>query len=322
MRSQFAVVTVAVLILLTAGCTSTSMLPAPTSGGPATDATTAAEGLLSPTDVTGPSSTATGAGPSKVLVVIEENHTAAAALQGMPFLASLATAHGQATNYRAVAHPSLPNYLAIAGGSTFGVTDDQPPDRHPVAGQNVFDAAIGAGATAKTYAEAMPGPCTLNSSGTYAVKHNPWAYFSDAASRANCQLLDLPAGTPTGGALHDDINSGTLPTLGLLVPDMCNDGHDCPLTIADGWLKQWIPAVMNGPDYQAGRLAIVVTFDEDDRSGPNTVLTTVVAPTVAKTTATTELTHYSLTRYLAELAGIAPPNKAAEAPSFRDAFGL
>jgi acid phosphatase len=103
---------------------------------------------------------------------------------------------------------------------------------------------------------------------------------------------------------------------------MCNDGHDCPLTIADGWLKQWIPAVMNGPDYQAGRLAIVVTFDEDDRSGPNTVLTTVVAPTVAKATATTELTHYSLTRYLAELAGIAPPNKAAEAPSFRDAFGL
>jgi len=113
------------LILLTAGCTSTSILPAPTSGGPATDATTAAEDLSRPTDVTGPSSTATGAGPSKVLVVIEENHTATAALQDMPFLASLATAHGQATNYRAVAHPSLPNYLAIAGGST-----PETADRH------------------------------------------------------------------------------------------------------------------------------------------------------------------------------------------------
>ena len=94
-------------------------------GGPATDATTAAEDLSRPTDVTGPSSTATGAGPSKVLVVIEENHTATAALQDMPFLASLATAHGQATNYRAVAHPSLPNYLAIAGGST-----PETADRH------------------------------------------------------------------------------------------------------------------------------------------------------------------------------------------------
>ena len=324
MRSCTQLAAAVVLLFVTASCGSTAPSPAliSTSSGSAPSV----RGVPSAADIAGDPaarpSIAPGVRPSKVLVVIEENHTAAAALQGMPFLASLAAAYGQATNYRAVAHPSLPNYLAVAGGSTFGITDDQPPDRHPITGDSVFDGALATGTTAKTYAEAMPGPCTLTSTGTYAVKHNPWAYFSDTAPRANCQLLDLPAGTTTVGALHDDINGGTLPTVGLLVPDMCNDGHDCPLTTADNWLQQWIPAVMNGSDYQAGRLAVVVTFDEDDRSGPNTVLTTVIAPTVRKQTATTELTHYSSTGYLAELAGVAPPNQAAAAPAFREAFGI
>ena len=38
----------------------------------------------------------------------------------MPYLAGLAGEFGRTTAYRAVTHPSLPNYLAVAGGSTFG----------------------------------------------------------------------------------------------------------------------------------------------------------------------------------------------------------
>ena len=66
----------------------------------------------------------------------------------------------------------------------------------------------------------------------------------------------------------------------------------------------------------------MVTFDEDDESGPNTVLTVVIAPTIDHRTATIELTHYSLTRYLSELAGLAPPGESAQAPSLRDAFAI
>src|SRR3954471_2570884 len=97
--------------------------------------------------------------PVKVLVVVEENHTASAALSGMPFLASLASTYGRTTDYHARTHPSLPNYLALAGGTTFGVRDDLNPSSHPLAGQSIFDRAIAGGRTAKTYADSMPSSC-------------------------------------------------------------------------------------------------------------------------------------------------------------------
>jgi acid phosphatase len=258
----------------------------------------------------------------KVLVVVEENHAAAAALQDMPYLAGLADQFGQTGNYRAITHPSLPNYLAIAGGSTFGVTDDRAPANHPITELSVFDEAVAAGRTARTYAEAMPHACTLTDDGRYAVKHNPWAYFSSTASRANCQQYDLPAGTPGQGALHDDALAGSLPTIGLLIPDLCNDGHDCSLQVADDWLHQWLPFLMQATDYRSGRLTIVVTFDEDDRTAGNVVLTTVVAPSVSHLVVSTPLTHYSLSRYLAEVAGVAPLGEAATSASLASAFPI
>ncbi len=260
--------------------------------------------------------------PSKVLVVVEENNSATSALQQMPYLAGMADAYGQSTDYRAVAHPSLPNYLAIAGGSTFGVADDDNPASHPIAGDSVFDRAVATGRSAKTYAEAMPAPCAVDPAGGYAVKHNAWAYLSDPTSRSNCQRFDVPAGTASSGPLRTDVDAGTLPTVGELIPNLCHDGHDCSLGTADDWLREWLPVVMAGPDYQSGRLAIVVTFDEDDDSGPNTVLTTVVAPNIMHVRSGETFTHYSLSRYLAELSGTSPLGAAASAPSLRPAFGL
>jgi len=265
---------------------------------------------------------ANGRDPTKALVIIEENHSERAALEQMPYLAGLADEFGRTTAYRAVTHPSLPNYLAVAGGSTFGVSDDRPPSSHPIQQVSVFDAVIAAGGTAKTYAEAMPEPCTLEPVGRYAVKHNPWPYFSSSTSRDNCGRFDVPAGGPGNGALRDDVDAGALPTVGLIVPDMCNDGHDCPLSTADEWLRQWLPVIMDGPDYRAGGLAVVLTFDEDDRTADNVVLTTVIAPMVPQVVAGAPLTHYSLSRYLAELGGASPLEDAATAASLRTAFGL
>jgi len=297
-------VLLAVALLTLSGCGSPDTRPAP-----ATAVASAVPGAADPQ-------------PSKVLVVVEENHTAASALHDMPYLAGLAGDYGQSSDYRAVAHPSLPNYLALAGGSTFGVTDDADPSSHPITGNSVFDSALAAGSTAKTYAEAMPAPCALTSDGRYGVKHNAWAYFSDPTSRNNCQRFDVPAGTTTSGPLRTDLDAGALPTIGELIPDLCHDGHDCSLTTADDWLRQWLPMVMSGPDYRSGHLAIVVTFDEDDESGPNTVLTTVVAAHVTQVRSTTSLTHYSLSRYFAELTATTPLHQAAAAPSLRQAFGL
>jgi acid phosphatase len=260
--------------------------------------------------------------PTKVLVVVEENKTQGSAMAGMPHLAALARRHGYTTSYRAVTHPSLPNYLAIAGGSTFGVRDDHNPSRHPLTGPSVFDRAIAAGRTAKTYAEAMPSNCALLPTAKYAVKHNPWAYFADPASRANCRRFDGPSGTTTSGPLRSDVTAGRLPNIGLLVPDICHDGHDCSLAVADTWLKGWLQVIMAGPDYRRGLLAIVVTFDEDDKSADNTVLTAVIAPRTTGVVATSSYTHYSLSRYLAELGGRPPLGAARTAPSLRAPFQL
>jgi acid phosphatase len=240
----------------------------------------------------------------------------------MPYLAGLAHEFGRTTAYRAVTHPSLPNYLAVAGGSTFGVTDDLSPPSHPIEQVSVFDAVIAAGGTAKTYAESMPEPCTLEPVGRYAVKHNPWAYFSSVTSRDDCRRYDVPSGDPGNGALHDDVGAGALPDVGLLIPDLCNDGHDCPLSTADDWLRRWLPVIMGGPDYRAGDLVVIVTFDEDDGTADNVVLTTVIAPMISHVVTAAPLTHYSLSRFLAELGGVSPLGDAATASSLGTAFGL
>lgn len=260
--------------------------------------------------------------PAKVLTIVLENHSAGQAVAQMPYLRQLGMQYGYTTGYHAVAHPSLPNYLALAGGTTYGVVDDNGPAAHPIHGSSVFDQAVARGRTAKTYAESMPSPCAMGNAGQYVPRHNPWTYYADATSRANCRRWDVPAGTPSGGALRTDIRNGTLPTVGLLVPNMCHDGHDCPLSTADGWLHGWLPIVMAGPDYTAGRLAIVVTFDEDDNTAANTVLTTVVSPYTHHVVSGEAYTHYSWTHYAEQLVGSAALNNAGSAPSLRPAFGI
>jgi len=261
--------------------------------------------------------------PTKVLTIVEENRSGVSALSSMPYLGTLSRTYGYTTAWQAVTHPSLPNYLALASGSTYGVKDDLAPSAHPLRGQTVFDQAIARGRTAKTYAESMPSPCSLSSYGRYAVKHNPWAYFSDAASRANCRRNDVPAGTVTAGALRNDVVNGRLPNVGMLIPDMCSDGHDCSSATADGWLRRWLPVIMAGPDYRAGRLAIVVTFDEDDRTAGNRILTTVIAPrTTHLVVGPGVVGHYSWTRYADELVGAPLLRGAATARSMRAPFHL
>jgi phosphatidylinositol-3-phosphatase len=258
------------------------------------------------------------------MVIVEENHSQTEAINSMPFLTSVANLYGQANGYHAITHPSLPNYLAIAGGSTFGVTDDNSPSSHPLAGDSVFDQTVGTGRTAKTYAESMTSNCQLSSSGSYAVKHNPWAYFNGATQRANCNRGDVPMGTTSGGNLLQDINAGALPNTGMMVPNLCNDAHDCSLATADTWLKGWLPKLMAGPDYTSGKLTVIVTFDEDDSSSGNNVAFVVIDPRLDNVhkIVTTSANHYSLTRWYDENAGAALLRNASTAVDLKAGFGL
>jgi hypothetical protein len=273
-----------------------------------------------PTQVSQGSVTSVGSKPVKLLVVVLENHSAQDISQGMPQLVSAANQYGRASQSYGASHPSLPNYLTIAGGSNFGVQDDNLPAVHPLSGSSVFGQVLAAGKVAKTYAEGMPTNCAVRSSGRYAVKHNPWAYFT--AEHAACRRYDVPAGTPVNGALHNDIAAGTLPTFGLLVPDLCHDAHDCSLGTADSWLQGWLRPLLAGPDFRSGRLAVVVTFDEDDHRSGNHIFTAVLHTSLHGKNVTTHLDHLALSRAASGLVGQQGLRDAAGATNLLAAFGL
>lgn len=255
--------------------------------------------------------------PAKVLTIVEENHSYAQAKAGMPYLMSLANKYGYGSNFHAVTHPSLPNYIAIAGGDTFGVSTDKEPVPSPKIGTNhsVFGQAIAAGKTAKIYNESMKSNCSNVWGGGYAGKHNPWLYFG--AEKAQCQSFDIPATT-----FLSDAKSNLLPNAGMLIPNQCNDAHNCSLSVADNWLKARLPTVLASSDFTSGRLTVVVTFDEDDRNtSTNQILTVVMNAGMTKHGAiTTNLNLYSLTGYYEHALGVPLLRKATI--GFSTAFGL
>ena len=150
----------AALVLILAwgvsGCSTastTSRVPASSSAQPVRSNT--ATRTPTPTATSGLAS-AGAVAVAKVLVFIVENHSLGQMKSQMPYTFGLAQRFGYATNYTAIRHPSLPNYVAIAGGQTYGITNDDKPSANPVRGTSVFGQAIAAGKTAAVFAEGMP----------------------------------------------------------------------------------------------------------------------------------------------------------------------
>ncbi|GAB7006276.1 hypothetical protein JCM18899A_37490 [Nocardioides sp. AN3] len=262
-------------------------------------------------------SRAARAGVTKVLVFMVENHSLAQMRAGMPKTYAFASQHAYATDYSAIRHPSLPNYLAIAAGSTLGVADDANPSAHRLTGNNIFRQARRSGHTAGVYADSMPRRCALSNSGRYAVRHNPWTYFSATSDRAACRKHDVPA-----TRLAHDAAAGTLPNVGFVIPDLIHDAHDGTLAQADGWISHQIGVLTAGPDWKAGRLAIVVTADEDDKHSGNRVLTVVATRSQARRVVATPLNHYALTGFLEDVLHVRHLRHARTAPSLAKAFGI
>jgi acid phosphatase len=256
--------------------------------------------------------------PTKVLTIIEENHSYAEARAGMPYLNKLARRYSYGKNYHAVSHPSLPNYVALAGGDTFGISTDTEAIPSPKIGHHhsVFGRALAAGRTAKVYAQSMSGRCSGALGRGYAPKHNPWVYFG--AERKACRRYDVPATT-----FLADARANALPNVGMLVPNLGNDAHDGTLATADRWLKARLPTVLASSSFRSGRLTVIVTFDEDEGlTASNQVLTVVLNAALARQhrVVTTRLNHYSITGYYDHVLGV-PRQRKAKA-GFAKAFGL
>src|SRR5712691_6343211 len=124
--------------------------------------------------------------PKHVFVIVLENTSYQLALR-QPYIASLARQYAVATNYRAIALPSLPNYLAMTSGSTWGVRDDE---FHRLPATGLGNQLSDAGISWKAYMEGFTGDC-FSSPYPYSIKHNPFAYYGGACPANIVPMTDL-----------------------------------------------------------------------------------------------------------------------------------
>jgi phospholipase C len=234
----------------------------------------------------------------RVVVVVLENHSYSQIARSSPYLNRLAHRCALASGYSALKHPSLPNYLALTSGTTSGITSDCTVCTVSV--RSIFEQLHG---DWRSYLESMPSPGFIGAfSGLYAKKHNPAAYYTGIAR--DYPRHALPLGSVDDGALARDLRHGTLRRFSLIIPNLCNDEHDCPITTGDRWLRTWIPLILNSPVYARGQTLLVITYDEGTDSD-NHVYTVAVSRSIGPgTILRAPLTHYSLLKTTQQLLGL------------------
>ena len=243
-----------------------------------------------------------------VVVVVFENKERSAIVgnPAAPTFASLARTYASLTAYDAVTHPSLPNYLALVSGSTQGLTTDCTSC--VVDAPNLADELEHAGLTWKTYAEGLPAPgFTGASAGPYAKRHDPFLYFMDIAGRPARRARVVPF-----TQLRPDLATGRLPDFALVVPNLCNDMHDCPVSTGDGWLRANIVPILGRP--QLADSVVFVVFDEGSTDiGGGRVAALALGPLVRPGARSRQQTgHYGLLRTIEDAWGLPPLGESAQ----------
>src|SRR3989440_12608590 len=135
-----------------------------------------------------PTARVAGAQPAHVAVVVMENEEYGDIIgsRSTPYISGLARRYGLVTQMYAISHPSLPNYLALTGGSTFGIDSDCTDCA--AGATSIVDQLERAHLSWRAYMEDLPRPCfTGAGAGDYAKKHDPFAYYTRiTGDRARC----------------------------------------------------------------------------------------------------------------------------------------
>jgi len=235
-----------------------------------------------------------------VVLIVLENRGFSGVIgnKDMPYLNSLAQNNVLLTNYYAITHPSLPNYIALVSGSTQNITSDctncfvdQP---------NLADEIESSSRSWKAYLESMPAPCFVGDSDPYAQKHNPFLYFDSIRLNASrCEKSIYPM-----TQLDADLAANQLPNFSFIMPNLCDSGHDCGPSTADNWINNMVSRLQSSSALGQNSL-IIITFDEandgDKASccglgkGGGRVATVLISPQAKAAFADdTEYSHYSL----------------------------
>jgi hypothetical protein len=193
-----------------------------------------------------------------IVIIVFENKEFGTVIgsPAMPYFNQLAQTNTLLTQYYAVTHPSLPNYLAMIGGDTFAITINC--ETCYINSQSLPDFIEASGRTWKTYQEDMPEPCFLGSKVDYAQKHNPFIYFDPIRTNPQrCQNSIVPL-----TQLDADIAARALPDFIFITPNLCNDAHDCDLRTADIWLENLAPKLVTALDTTQQPYLLILTWDE------------------------------------------------------------
>jgi hypothetical protein len=244
------------------------------------------------------------AAPDHVVIVIEENKAYSQIIGSRfaPYVNALAKMGALFTRSYAVTHPSQPNYLALFSGSTHGVTSNRCPVS--VSGINLASVLASKGLTFRIYSESMPSiGFTGCVAGDYVRKHNPVVNWQGTNVSSD---MNVPF-----SKFRSDYSS--LPTVSIVVPNQLNDMHDGEssnsIARGDNWLRENIAPYVKWAE--ANNSLLILTWDEDDDSGDNQIVTIFVGPMVRIGTYDTRIDHYSVLRTLVDLYRLEPPGMAA-----------
>lgn len=225
-----------------------------------------------------------------VVVIVFENKARGSVLgsRSAPTFNSLASRYAVLAGYRGVTHPSLPNYLALVSGSTQGITDDC--NSCSTGGRSLADTLEAKGRTWKAYAEGLPRAGWAGAAmGRYVKRHVPFLYFRRVASQPARMRNVVPL-----AAFSRDLAAQRLPDFSLVVPDMCHNMHDCPVSTGDAWLKRFVAPLLKSREL--ANSAIFVVFDESEAADPR-VAALALGPLVRPGSVYAQATsHYGLLR--------------------------
>ena len=243
-----------------------------------------------------------------------------------PYLNSLRKDGATLTNFYAEEHPSDANYLAFAGGSTFGVPLDDPEEENPlytINARNIGDLIDVAHETWKTYTQSANGPCDDTVHDYYWNDDQPMLYFADVRDRpAYCAAHVVPL-----EELGQDLKTtATTPNFAWVAPNDCTDMEGCGIAAGDAFLKTELTQIMNSPAWRTQRSLAIITFDEDAQDGQRPaqhVPTLVLASQGVRRgdTDPTRYTHYSMLRTVEAALGLGTLTaNDLYAPAFNNIF--
>jgi acid phosphatase len=223
-----------------------------------------------------------------------------------PWVTSLAHRSANMTRFYAETHPSQPNYLALFSGSTQGVTDNNCP--HDLGSRpNLARQLLDAGYSFTGYAEGLPHTGYRGCAhGRYVRRHVPWVNFSNIPASVQQPFTAFPQ------------DFRTLPTVSFVIPDLCNDMHDCPKGVGDQWLKEHFDSYISWA--AAHNSLFVLTFDEDNRTDHNHIPTIIAGAGVRPGQYSARLDHYHLLRTLQAMYGLTPTGGSATRPPLTGLF--